>query len=163
MQDWWRGATLYQIYPRSFMDSTANGVGDLQGITARLDHVASHGVDGVWLSPIFLSPMADFGYDVADYCAIDPLFGTLDDVRALLARAHALGLRVILDQVHSHSSDRHPWFEASRQDRTNPHANWYAHAGPARQSIMARGAHAGRQSLAARLGAQAAHARKAAY
>jgi alpha-glucosidase len=130
MQDWWRGATLYQIYPRSFMDSTADGVGDLQGITARLDYVASLGVDGIWLSPIFLSPMADFGYDVADYCAIDPLFGTLADFRALLTRAHALGLRVVLDQVYSHSSDRHPWFEASRQDRTNPHADWYVWADP---------------------------------
>jgi alpha-glucosidase len=130
MQNWWRGATIAQIYPRSFMDSNADGVGDLPGITARLGYVASLGVDGIWLSPIFVSPMADFGYDVADYCAIDPLFGTLADFRALLARAHALGLRVILDQVYSHSSDRHPWFEASRQDRTNAKSDWYVWADP---------------------------------
>jgi alpha-glucosidase len=130
MQNWWRGAVLYQIYPRSFMDSNGDGVGDLPGITARLDYVASLGVDGIWLSPIFVSPMADFGYDVADYCAIHPLFGTLDDFRALLARAHAHGLRVVLDQVYSHSSDQHAWFEASRENRTNVKADWYVWADP---------------------------------
>jgi alpha-glucosidase len=130
MQPWWRGAVLYQIYPRSFADSNGDGIGDLPGITARLDYVASLGVDGIWLSPIFTSPMADFGYDVADYRGIDPLFGTLDDFRTLLARAHALGLRVVLDQVYSHSSDRHPWFEASRQNRTNAKADWYVWADP---------------------------------
>ena len=130
MQPWWRGAVLYQIYPRSFADSNGDGIGDLPGITARLDYVASLGVDGIWLSPIFTSPMADFGYDVADYRGIDPLFGTLDDFRTLLARAHALGLRVVLDQVYSHSSDRHPWFEASRQNCTNAKADWYVWADP---------------------------------
>ena len=98
MRDWWRGAVLYQIYPRSFADSNGDGVGDLRGILARLDYIASLGVDGLWLSPVFTSPMADFGYDVADYRGIDPLFGTLDDFRAVVARAHELGLRVVLDQ-----------------------------------------------------------------
>jgi alpha-glucosidase len=107
MREWWRGAVLYQIYPRSFRDLDGDGVGDLRGILARLDYVASLGADGIWLSPVFTSPMADFGYDVADYCDIDPVFGTLADFRDLLARAHELGLRVLLDQVYSHSSDRH--------------------------------------------------------
>ncbi|MCE9682533.1 alpha-amylase family glycosyl hydrolase [Halomonas alkalisoli] len=128
--DWWRGATLYQIYPRSFMDANGDGIGDLPGITARLDHVASLNVDAIWLSPFFTSPMKDFGYDVADYCDVDPMFGTLDDFRALIARAHELGLRVIIDQVLSHSSDQHAWFQESRQDRTNPKADWYVWADP---------------------------------
>ncbi len=130
MQDWWRGAVFYQIYPRSFADSNGDGVGDLVGITARLEYVAALGVDAIWLCPVFVSPMADFGYDVADYCAIDPLFGTLDDFRDLLARAHALGLRVLLDQVYSHSSDQHAWFAQSRQNRTNARAEWYVWADP---------------------------------
>ncbi|MFW6345225.1 MAG: alpha-amylase family glycosyl hydrolase [Halomonas sp.] len=128
--DWWRGATLYQIYPRSFMDANGDGVGDLAGITARLDHVASLGVDAIWLSPFFTSPMDDFGYDVSDYRGVDPMFGTLEDFRALVARAHELGLRVIIDQVLSHTSDRHPWFQESRRDRTNPKADWYVWADP---------------------------------
>ena len=130
MQEWWRGAVIYQIYPRSFQDSTGNGIGDLAGITARLDHVASLGVDAIWLSPVFVSPMADMGYDVADYTDIDPLFGTMADFDALVARAHDLGLRVIVDQVLSHSSDRHPWFAESRQDRANPRADWFVWADP---------------------------------
>jgi alpha-glucosidase len=130
MTDWWRGAVLYQIYPRSFADSDGDGIGDLRGITGHLDHVASLGVDGIWLSPVFASPMDDFGYDVAGYCDIDPLFGTLADFRALLARAHALGLRVVLDQVYSHSSDRCTWFAESRRDRTNAKADWYVWADP---------------------------------
>src|SRR5512137_2839687 len=96
---WWRDGVIYQIYPRSFADSNGDGVGDLAGITARLDHVASLGVDAIWLSPFFTSPMRDFGYDVSDYCDVDPLFGTLADFDALVAKAHALGLRVIIDQV----------------------------------------------------------------
>ncbi|MCH4562449.1 alpha-amylase family glycosyl hydrolase [Halomonas sp. EGI 63088] len=128
--DWWRGATIYQIYPRSFLDANGDGIGDLKGITARLDHVASLNVDAIWLSPFFTSPMDDFGYDVADYCDVDPMFGTLDDFRALVERAHELGLRVIIDQVLSHSSDQHPWFQESRQDRTNPKADWYVWADP---------------------------------
>lgn len=126
--DDWRGWVLYQIYPRSFQDTDGDGVGDLRGITARLDHVASLGVDGVWLSPFYPSPMADFGYDVADYCGVDPMFGTLDDFDALVARAHALGLKVVIDQVWCHTSDRHPWFQASREDTTGDRADWYVWA-----------------------------------
>ncbi|GAA4035298.1 alpha-amylase family glycosyl hydrolase [Parerythrobacter jejuensis] len=127
-QPWWRGATIYQIYPRSFMDSNGDGVGDLPGITSRLDHVASLGVDAIWVSPFFTSPMNDYGYDVADYCDVDPLFGTLDDFDALVARAHALGLRVLIDQVYSHTSDAHPWFAESRQSKANDKADWYVWA-----------------------------------
>ena len=125
MQDhaWWRGATIYQIYPRSFADSNDDGIGDLPGITARLDHVASLGVDAIWLSPIFLSPQRDFGYDVSDHTAIDPLFGTLADFDAMVERAHALGLRVLLDQVWSHTSTQHAWFRASRAGGAM--ADWY--------------------------------------
>jgi alpha-glucosidase len=125
---WWRGAALYQIYPRSFADSNGDGIGDLTGITERLDHVASLGVDGIWLSPFFPSPMRDFGYDVSDHRGVDPMFGTLADFDALLARAHALGLKVIIDQVWSHTAIEHPWFEESRQSRDNPKADWYVWA-----------------------------------
>lgn len=124
-QPWWRGAAIYQVYPRSFADSNDDGIGDLPGITARLEHIASLGVDGVWLSPFFTSPMADFGYDVADYTGVDPMFGTLADFDALVARAHELGLKVIIDQVWSHTSDQHPWFAESRADRSNARADWY--------------------------------------
>ena len=130
MRDWWRDAIIYQIYPRSFQDDTGNGIGDLKGITRRLDHVASLGVDAIWLSPIFPSPMADMGYDVSDYTDIDPLFGTLADFDALIARAHDLGLKVIIDQVLSHSSNKHPWFIESRASRDNPRADWYIWADP---------------------------------
>jgi alpha-glucosidase len=123
--DWWRGATLYQIYPRSFADSKGDGIGDLAGITERLEHVASLGVDGVWLSPFFPSPMRDFGYDVSDHRGVDPMFGTPGDFDALVARVHALGLKVIIDQVWSHTALEHPWFEESRQSRDNPKADWY--------------------------------------
>ncbi len=125
---WWRGAVIYQIYPRSFLDTDGDGVGDLPGIVERLDYVASLGVDAIWISPFFKSPMADFGYDIADQRAVDPLFGTLDDFDRLLAKAHALGLKVMIDQVFSHTSDQHEWFRESRQDRTNPKANWYVWA-----------------------------------
>ena len=125
---WWKGATIYQVYPRSFLDTTGDGIGDLKGITKGLDHIASLGVDAVWLSPFFTSPMKDYGYDVADYCDVDPMFGTLADFDELIARAHALGLKIIIDQVYSHTSDQHAWFEESRQDRTNPKADWYVWA-----------------------------------
>jgi alpha-glucosidase len=128
VREWWRGAAIYQIYPRSFADSNGDGIGDLPGITAHLDHVASLGVDAIWLSPFFTSPMADFGYDIADYCGVDPIFGTLADFDALLERAHALGLKVIIDQVYAHSSDRHPWFAASRTNRNGEFADWYVWA-----------------------------------
>ena len=127
-QDWWRKAVVYQIYPRSFQDSTGDGSGDLKGITRRLDHVADLGVDAIWLSPIFTSPMADMGYDVTDHRGIDPLFGTLDDFDALVAEAHRLGLKVILDQVLSHASITHPFFAESRQSRDNARADWFVWA-----------------------------------
>ena len=129
-QPWWRGAVVYQIYPRSFADSDGDGVGDLAGITAHLDYVAALGVDAVWLSPFFTSPMKDFGYDVSDYRDVDPLFGSLADFDALIARAHDLGLRIIVDQVYSHSSDQHPWFVESRTSRDNAKADWYVWADP---------------------------------
>ncbi len=128
--EWWRGAVIYQIYPRSYQDSNADGVGDLPGITARLDHVAALGADAIWIGPFFRSPMKDFGYDVSDYCDIEPMFGTLVDFDALVARAHDLGLRVMIDLVLSHTSDAHPWFAESRRDRANPRADWYVWADP---------------------------------
>lgn len=127
---WWKGAVIYQVYPRSFADSNGDGIGDLRGVTARLDHVAELGCDGVWISPFFTSPMKDFGYDVADYRGVDPIFGTLDDFDALVAKAHQLGLKVLIDQVYSHSSDRHPWFLDSRSSRDDPRADWYVWADP---------------------------------
>lgn len=121
---------IYQIYPRSFQDSNGDGVGDLRGITARLGHVADLGVDAIWISPFFASPMKDFGYDIADYCAVDPVFGTLADFDALVARAHQLGLKVLIDQVYAHTSDQHAWFAASRAARVGPQADWYVWADP---------------------------------
>lgn len=129
-QDWWRGAVIYQVYPRSFADGNADGVGDFPGATERLDYIAGLGVDAVWLSPFFRSPMADFGYDVSDYRDVDPLFGTLADFDRFVARAHELGLRVIIDQVLSHTSEAHPWFAESRASRDNPRADWYVWADP---------------------------------
>jgi alpha-glucosidase len=128
MSDWWRGGVVYQIYPRSFRDSNGDGVGDLRGVIENLDHVASLGVDAIWLSPFFRSPMKDYGYDVSDYRDVDPLFGSLADADALIKRAHELGLKVIIDQVWSHSSDQHPWFAESRASRDNPKADWYVWA-----------------------------------
>jgi alpha-glucosidase len=128
MQDWWRGAVTYQVYPRSFQDDSGDGIGDLPGITRRLPHIASLGVDAIWISPIFTSPQADMGYDVSDYTDIDPLFGSLADFDALIATAHGLGLKVIIDQVLSHSSDQHPFFKTSRTSRDNEKADWYVWA-----------------------------------
>lgn len=131
MQDnWWQGGVIYQIYPRSYQDSTGNGMGDLNGITTRLDYVAELGVDAIWISPFFKSPMKDFGYDVSDYRDIDPSFGTLDDFDALLSRAHSLGLKVMIDLVLSHSSQDHLWFQDSKQSRTADKADWYVWADP---------------------------------
>ena len=123
--EWWRGAVIYQIYPRSFQDSDASGVGDIPGIIRRLDHIASLGVDAIWLSPIFTSPMKDMGYDVSDYVGVDPMFGTLDDFDQMVERAHELGLKVIVDQVYNHTSDKHAWFEESRRDPNGDKADWY--------------------------------------
>lgn len=128
MTDWWRGAVIYQIYPRSFCDSNGDGVGDLKGVIEKLDHIASLGCDAIWLSPFFTSPMKDYGYDVADYRGVDPLFGSEADADAMIAKAHALGLKVIIDQVWSHSSDQHAWFVESRASRDNPRADWYVWA-----------------------------------
>ncbi len=122
---WWMGGTVYQIYPRSFQDSDGDGIGDLPGITSRLDEVADLGVDAIWLSPIQRSPQADFGYDISDYDDVDPLFGTLDDFQTLCQEAHARGLRVILDGVYNHTSDQHEWFRESRLSRANPRRDWY--------------------------------------
>ena len=133
---WWKRAVFYQIYPRSYADSNGDGVGDLAGITAHLDHLndgtpQSLGIDAIWISPFYRSPMADFGYDVADYCDVDPAFGTLADFDRLLAEAHRRGIRVIVDFVPNHTSDRHPWFVESRSSRTNPRRDWYVWADPA--------------------------------
>ncbi len=128
--EWWREAVIYQVYPRSFADSNGDGIGDLPGITSKLDYIASLGVDIVWISPFFTSPMKDFGYDVADYCDVDPIFGTLADFDDLLKRAHELGLKIMIDQVLSHCAETHPWFVESRKSRDNPRADWYVWANP---------------------------------
>ena len=127
-KDWWRGAVIYQIYPRSYQDTNGDGIGDLRGIAERLAHVASLGVDAIWISPFFTSPMKDFGYDVSDYQDVDPIFGVLADFDALIAEAHRLNIRVMIDLVLSHTSDKHPWFVESRSRRTNPRADWYVWA-----------------------------------
>ena len=129
-KDWWRGGVIYQVYPRSFLDSNDDGIGDLPGVLAKLDYIASLNVDAIWLSPFFTSPMKDFGYDVSDYRGVDPIFGTLDDFRALVAAAHERGLRIIIDQVLNHCSDQHPWFAESRTSRSNDKADWFVWADP---------------------------------
>ena len=128
---WWRRGVVYQVYPWSFCDANGDGIGDLPGILSRLDHLERLGVDAVWLSPVYVSPMADFGYDVADYCDVDPRFGTLADLDRLIAALHARGMRLILDFVPNHTSDRHPWFVESASSRTNPRADWYVWRDPA--------------------------------
>ena len=122
---WWRNGIFYQIYPRSFQDSDGDGVGDLAGVIRRLPYLSALGIDAVWLSPIFPSPMADFGYDISDYTGIDPLFGTMEEFDTLLSAAHERGLRVILDLVPNHTSDQHPWFIEARSSRDNPKRDWY--------------------------------------
>ncbi|NUQ20582.1 MAG: DUF3459 domain-containing protein [Gemmatimonadaceae bacterium] len=128
---WWEEGVVYQVYPRSFQDSDGNGVGDLRGITQRLDYLKTLGINAIWISPFFPSPMRDFGYDVADYTGVDSTFGTLADFDALAKAAHARGIRVILDFVANHSSDQHPWFKESRSSRTNPKRDWYIWRDPA--------------------------------
>lgn len=122
---WWQDGIIYQIYPRSFADSNHDGVGDLAGIISRLDYLQELGVDAIWLSPIYPSPMVDFGYDVADYCNIDPLFGSLEDFDTLVEQSHTRGIRIIMDLVLNHTSDQHPWFLESRSSRENPYRDWY--------------------------------------
>lgn len=128
--NWWQGAVIYQVYPRSFCDSKGDGIGDLKGIIAKLDYIAELGVDAIWISPIFKSPMKDFGYDISDYRDIDPLFGTLADFDELIEKAHKRDLKIIIDQVLSHTSDQHPWFLESRLNTTNEKADWYVWAEP---------------------------------
>jgi alpha-glucosidase len=131
MSLWWQRGIIYQVYPRSFMDANGDGVGDLAGVLSRLDYLSGLGVDALWLSPIYPSPMKDFGYDVADYTGVDPLFGTLADFDRLVQAAHARGLKVILDFVPNHSSDQHAWFKAARRSRDDPKRDWYLWRDPA--------------------------------
>jgi len=128
--NWWQEAIIYQVYPRSYQDTNGDGVGDLNGVTEKLDYIAGLGVDIVWLSPFFKSPMADFGYDIEDYCDVDPLFGTLADFDRMVAKAHSLGLKIMIDQVMSHTSETHAWFKESRSSRDNPKSDWYVWADP---------------------------------
>jgi alpha-glucosidase len=128
---WWQKGVIYQVYPRSFQDGNGDGVGDLPGIISRLEYLATLGIDAIWLSPFYPSPMADFGYDIADYCAVDPVFGTLSDFDRLVERAHVLGLRMVVDFVPNHSSDQHPWFLKSRASRDNAKRDWYLWRDPA--------------------------------
>jgi len=130
-EPWWKTAVVYQIYPRSFLDTDGDGVGDLEGIRRRLDHLTWLGVDALWLSPVFRSPMKDFGYDVVDYRDVDPLFGSLADLDRLIAESHARGMKVLLDWVPNHTSDQHPWFVESRGSRTSPKRDWYWWRDPA--------------------------------
>ena len=128
---WWQRGAIYQVYPRSFADSDGDGIGDLGGVAAHVDHLKELHVEAVWLSPFFRSPMADFGYDVSDYCDVDPIFGTLDDFDALVRTCHDNGIRVVIDWVPNHTSDQHPWFQASRQSRDDPKRDWYVWRDPA--------------------------------
>src|SRR4051794_23461041 len=128
---WWRRAVFYEIAPISFQDSNGDGKGDLPGLIRRLDYLTWLGIDAVWLTPVYPSPMLDLGYDITDYCAIDPVYGTMADFDALVAALHARGIRLILDLVPNHSSDQHPWFAESRSSRDNPKRDWYIWADPA--------------------------------
>ncbi|HEX3647488.1 MAG TPA: alpha-amylase family glycosyl hydrolase [Pseudonocardiaceae bacterium] len=130
-QPWWQSGVVYQIYPRSFADTDGDGIGDLPGVTAHLDHLAGLGVAAIWLSPFYPSPMADFGYDITDHTGVDPLFGDVADAERLIASAHDRGIRVLVDFVPNHTSDRHPWFTESRSSRDNPRRDWYLWADPA--------------------------------
>ncbi|MFP4008396.1 MAG: alpha-amylase family glycosyl hydrolase, partial [Spirulinaceae cyanobacterium] len=128
--EWWQHAVIYQISPQSFKDSDGNGSGDIDGVIEKLDYIVSLGVDAVWLCPFYESPMNDFGYDITDMRGVDSLFGSISDFKRMLNIAHSMGLRVIIDQVWSHTSDQHPWFIESRQDRENSKADWYIWADP---------------------------------
>jgi alpha-glucosidase len=125
VSSWWQRCAIYQIYPRSFLDSDGDGIGDLPGLVSKLEYLTELGVDAIWLSPIYPSPMADFGYDVANFCGVDPLFGTLEDFDQLLAATHDRGLKLLVDFVPNHTSDRHPWFEQSRRSRNSEKRDWY--------------------------------------
>ncbi len=123
--NWWQGSLLYEVYIRSYCDSNGDGIGDLAGLTSKLPYIASLGADAVWITPFFKSPMKDFGYDVSDYCLVEPLFGNNDDAKTLIKTAHNLGIRIFIDQVWNHTSDQHPWFIESRSSKTNPKHDWY--------------------------------------
>ena len=127
---WWRRGIIYQIYPRSFQDSNGDGIGDLPGLMERLDYLTWLGVDAIWLSPIYPSPMADFGYDVSDYTDVSPVFGTLADFDRLVAESHRRKLKVLMDLVPNHTSDQHPWFQESRSSRSSPKREWYVWRDP---------------------------------
>ncbi|MEQ9357737.1 alpha-amylase family glycosyl hydrolase [Coleofasciculus chthonoplastes] len=129
-EQWWKNAVIYQISPWSFKDTMENGKGDLEGIIEKLDYIAALGVDAIWLTPIFQSPMNDLAYDITDMRKIDPMFGTLEDFERLLNLSHALGMKVMIDQVWNHTSDQHPWFQESKKSRDNPKADWYVWADP---------------------------------
>ena len=122
---WWQQTVVYQIYPKSFADTTGSGMGDLQGITGRLDYLKELGVGAVWLTPVYKSPMVDNGYDIADYCSIDPSYGTMQDMDRLIAEAKQRNIRIVMDLVFNHTSDQHAWFQESRKDRTNAKRDWY--------------------------------------
>src|SRR3984885_1867726 len=122
---WWKHALIYEIYPRSFQDSNGDGIGDLNGITQRLDYLKTLGVDAIWLSPIYPSPQVDFGYDVSNYEAIDPQYGTMADFDRLVVEAKKRKIRIIMDMVMNHTSDKHPWFIESESSKTNPKRDWY--------------------------------------
>lgn len=124
-KDWWKSAVVYQIYPRSFQDTTGSGVGDLNGIIRRLDYLAELGIDLIWLSPVFASPQVDNGYDISDYRDIDPLFGTLDDMRTLIQEGKKRGIGIMMDLVLNHSSDQHPWFLKAKADKESPYHDYY--------------------------------------
>ena len=127
-QQWYKGAVIYQVYPRSFQDSNNDGIGDLKGIINRIDYIKSLGVDAIWISPFFKSPMKDFGYDISDYRDIDPIFGDLNDFDELIDQAHKRDIKIIIDQVLSHTSDQHQWFLDSRENQNNDKADWYVWA-----------------------------------
>lgn len=124
-QAWWKESVVYQVYPRSFQDSNGDGIGDLAGVTSRLDYLRELGVDVIWLSPFYRSPGGDNGYDISDYQAIEPCFGTMEDFDRMLAEAHARGIRVVVDLVVNHTSEMHPWFIESRSSRDNPKRDFY--------------------------------------
>ena len=121
---WWQKTVVYQVYPKSFMDTTGSGQGDIAGITSKLDYLKTLGTGAIWLTPIYPSPMVDNGYDIADYTAIDPMYGSMADMEKLIAEAKKRNIRIVMDLVYNHSSDKHPWFIESKQDRTNAKADW---------------------------------------
>ncbi|XP_055327921.1 maltase 2-like [Paramacrobiotus metropolitanus] len=139
-REWWHNTIVYQIYPRSFQDASGDGIGDLAGITSRLPYLKELGIESIWISPFYESPMEDFGYDISDFCQVDPIFGKLADFDQLISAAHSLGIYVIVDFVPNHTSDKHPWFEASRDNRINPYADYYVwHSGDTSRSVNRRG------------------------